>query len=150
MDLMNDSILLTIKKMLGLEENYTPFDVDVIIHINSALMILNQLGIGPKGGFEISDASSKWSDFLTNSVNLGSVKNYVYLSVKMLFDPPTNSFVLDAMKRQVEELGWRLNVQAESAETFDFVVDDNTARTRGWPGNENIEARAQEYEDSKG
>ena len=150
MDLINDSILLTIKKMLGLDDEYTPFDTDVIIHINSALMTLNQLGIGPKGGFEISDASSTWSDFLTNSVNLGSVKNYVYLSVKMLLDPPTNSFVLDAMKRQVEELGWRLNIQAESAETFDFVADDIAARTRGWPGNENIESRAQEYEDSKG
>ena len=147
---MDDSILNSVKKMLGLDDEYTPFDTDVIININSALMTLTQLGIGPREGFEITDSSSTWGEFLTNPTKLGAVKNYVYLSVRILFDPPSNSFVLDAMKRQLEEIGWRLNVQAESVETFDFVTDDANARKRGWPGNEMIEEKAQAYEDSVG
>ena len=90
-DQMGDSILVTIKKMLGLEDNYTPFDVDVMVHINAALMSLTQLGIGPKEGFTITDYTQTWSDFITNEVKLGAVKTYVYLKVKMVFDPPTNS-----------------------------------------------------------
>ena len=118
-----NSILATIKKMLGLDDDYTPFDMDVIMQINSALMKLTQLGIGPEEGFEICDYTSTWDDFLTNGIKLGGVQNYVYLQVKMLFDPPTNSYVLDAMKQQAEEIGWRLNVQAESAKKFDFMTE---------------------------
>lgn len=133
-DQMSDSILVTIKKMLGLEDAYTPFDTDVMIFINAALMNLTQLGVGSKEGYTISDYDTKWSDFLTNETKLGAVKTYVYLKVKMAFDPPTNSFVMDAMKQQAEEIGWRLNVQAESVEKFDFMHEDSLKRG-GSPAN---------------
>ena len=128
MDRINESILATIKKMLGLEDDYTPFDVDIVIHINSALMTLMQIGVGPKEGFTVEDYSQKWSDFLINPTNLNSVKTYTYLYVKMLFDPPTNSFVMEAMKRQVEEILFRLNVQAESVEKFKFMTSESLKR----------------------
>lgn len=121
MSVLDDSILATEKKMLGLDVDYTPFDMDIIVHINSALMTLTQLGVGPKEGFMIAGYDETWSAFLTNNVNLEAVKTFVYLKVRMVFDPPTNSFVMDAMKRESEEIGWRLNVQAESVETFDFM-----------------------------
>ena len=128
MDQLNDSILVSIKKMLGLEDSYTPFDMDVIIHINAALMTLCQIGVGPKEGYEISDYDQTWSDFLVNPVKLGAVKTYVYLQVKMLFDPPTNSFLMDAMKKQSEEILFRLNVQAESAEVMPFMREEGLKR----------------------
>ena len=127
-DQMSDSIFVTIKKMLGLEDDYTPFDTDIKIHINAALMSLTQMGIGPKEGFTISDYHEKWSDFITNEVKLGAVKDYVYLRVKMLFDPPTNSYLMDAMKQQAEEMLWRLNVQAESVEKFAFMDESSLKR----------------------
>lgn len=128
MDQITDSIVLSIKKMLGLDENYTPFDTDVIIHINSAFMTLCQMGIGPKEGFEVTDSSQKWTDFLTNRVMLGGVKTWVYLQVKMLFDPPANSFVMDAYKTQAEQILWRLNVQAESVEEMPFMNEEGLKR----------------------
>lgn len=128
MDQITDSIVLSIKKMLGLDENYTPFDTDVIIHINSSFMTLCQMGIGPKEGFEVTDSSQKWTDFLTNRVMLGGVKTWVYLQVKMLFDPPANSFVMDAYKTQAEQILWRLNVQAESVEEMPFMNEEGLKR----------------------
>ena len=128
MDRMNDSILVTIKKMLGLDDEYTPFDTDVMIHINAAFMTLTQMGVGPKEGFEVSDYDQTWSDFLVNKVMLGAVKTWVYLQVKMAFDPPTNSFVMDAMKTQSEQILWRLNVQAESVEVMPFMTEDGLKR----------------------
>lgn len=120
---MDESILTTIKKMLGLDDEYQPFDADVIVLINSALMTLTQLGVGPKNGYVITDYNSKWSDFLVNDVKLEAVKNYVYLKVRVTFDPPTSSSVLEAYKQQLNELEWRLNVQAESVENFNFVKE---------------------------
>jgi hypothetical protein len=131
MDKNTNSILASIKKMLGLEDDYTPFDMDVITHINSALMVLGQLGIGPKEGFLVEDYSQTWDEFVTNKIMIGSVRTYVYLYVKTLFDPPTNSFVMDAMKKQLDELAFRMNVQAESVEPFYFIRDSETARRRG-------------------
>lgn len=128
MDQMTDSILVTIKKMLGLDADYTPFDLDVIMHINAAFMTLCQMGIGPKEGFEVSDYNQTWSEFLTNPVMLGGVKPWVYLQVKMLFDPPTNSFLMDAMKTQSDQILFRLNVQAESVEKMDFMTEDGLKR----------------------
>lgn len=118
---MDDSILNTIKKMLGLEDEYQPFDVDVIVLINSAFMTLTQLGVGPELGFAIKDYTAKWSDFLTNDIKLEAVKQYVYLKVKVAFDPPTSSSVLEAYKQQISELEWRINVHAESVMDFDFI-----------------------------
>lgn len=127
-NLDTESIIVSIKKMLGLGDDYTPFDMDVIVHINSAFMKLTQLGVGPREGFVVTDYDKKWSDFLTNPVTLGAVKNYVYLQVKMIFDPPTNSYVMDALKQQADELGWRLNVQAESVEDFDFMHNEKAVK----------------------
>lgn len=110
---MEDSILITIKKMLGLAADYTAFDTDVIVFINSAMMVLQQYRVGPKEGFTVTNETQTWSEFIPEGIHLESVKNYIYLSVKMVFDPPSNSFVMDAMKRQKEELEWRLREQAE-------------------------------------
>lgn len=111
---MSDSILTSIKKLLGIAEDYIHFDADIIMHINSVFMILSQLGVGSEKGFVISDAGAVWSDFLPEGANLEAVKSYMYQKVKLLFDPPSSSAVLDAMKRSVDEFEWRLNVQAES------------------------------------
>lgn len=111
---MGDSILLTIKKLLGIGNDYKYFDEDIIIHINSVLMILNQLGIGPVTGFSISDESATWSDFVDNLSMLEAVRSYVYIKVRLLFDPPTSSFTITALENQIKELEWRLNVMAES------------------------------------
>lgn len=111
---MSDSILTSIKKLLGITEEYTHFDADIIIHINGVFMILSQLGVGSEEGFTISDASAVWSDFLPDGSNLELVKTYMYQKVKLLFDPPSSSTVMDALKRSVDEFEWRLNVQAES------------------------------------
>ena len=128
MDRMNDSIIVTIKKMLGLDDAYTPFDTDVIIDINAAVMTLCQMGIGPKEGFEVNDYDQTWDQFLTNKVMLGAVKTWVYLQVKMMFDPPTNSFLMDAMKQQSDQILFRLNVQAESVERMPFMTEDGLKR----------------------
>lgn len=110
-----DSILLSIKKMLGIEPDYEPFDVDIIIHINTALATLNQLGVGPEDGFSIQDEEDTWSDFLADSHKLlESVKTYVYLKVRLLFDPPSSSAVIEAFNRNISELEFRINITAET------------------------------------
>ena len=107
------SILINIKKMLGLDVAYDAFDTDIIVLLNSAFMKLQQIGVGPVPGFALKDATQKWSDFIPSDKMLEAVKTYLYLSVKMIFDPPTNSYVMDAMKTEKEELEWRLREQAE-------------------------------------
>lgn len=109
-----ESILTSIKKMLGIDEEYDHFDADVIFHINSALMTLNQLGVGPKDGFFVSTDEQTWEEYLGESKKLESVKSYIYLRVKMLFDPPANATIVEAMNKQIAEFEWRLNVQAET------------------------------------
>lgn len=108
-----DSILTSIKKLLGITEEYENFDQDIIMHINSAFMILNQLGVGPKNGFSINDKSSTWDEFIPESSNLEAVKTYVHLKVKLMFDPPLSSTVIEAIKSQINELEWRLNVSVD-------------------------------------
>ncbi len=113
-----ESILTSIKKLLGITEEYTQFDTDIVIHINSVFMILNQLGVGPSDGFTITDSSANWSDFISeDSKNFEAVKSYVYLKVKLLFDPPLSSAVMESMKQMINEYEWRLNVSAELAKT---------------------------------
>lgn len=109
-----ESILTSIKKLVGIAEDYTAFDTDFIIYINSAFATLNQLGIGPVEGFSIVDASSKWSDYGVATPMLDHVKSYVYLKVKTIFDPPTSSTVLDAYNRMIQETEWRLKVASET------------------------------------
>lgn len=108
-----DSILTSIKKLLGITEDYEHFDQDIIMHINSVFMILTQMGVGPADGFRIEDDSETWSDFTSDLKVLESVKSYIYLKVRLLFDPPTSSSVLDSTNRLISELEWRLNVAGE-------------------------------------
>lgn len=110
---MTQSILTSTKKILGLSDDYTPFDVDIVMHINSVFSTLHQLGIGPADGFMIEDKVPTWTDFLADDPRFNSVKTYVCLRVRLLFDPPTTSYLIDALKHQVEELEWRLNVVGE-------------------------------------
>ena len=109
-----DSILNSVKKMIGISEECTDFDIDIIMHINSVFMILCQIGIGPINGFSISDSYSKWSDFIEDNLKLEAVKSYTYLKVRMLFDPPTSSAVADAINKNIAELEWRMHVIAEN------------------------------------
>lgn len=112
--LMEESILNTIKKMLGLDPTYTVFDTDIIVAINSALMALMQIGIGPKNGFKIKSSDDTWDSIICGSTNLESVKTYVYIKTRLLFDPPSNSSVTEALKATASEIEWRLNVEAEN------------------------------------
>lgn len=110
-----DSILTSIKKLLGIDESYEHFDADIIIHINSVLAILTQLGVGPSIGFSITGKTETWSDFIgSDVVNLENVKSYVYMKVRLMFDPPSSSSVMDSMNRLTNELEWRLNVTVET------------------------------------
>ena len=135
---MEESILVTIKKMLGLDAAYTAFDTDIVTLINAAIMTLTQLGVGPASGFAIHGMDETWDDLLTNPVMLNGAKEYIYMKVKMAFDPPSSSSVLDAMKKTTDELEWRLNVQAESAEYFEFIDQDDVeaAKKTGKSGGE--------------
>lgn len=108
-----DSILTSIKKLLGIAEDYKEFDTDIIIHINTAFSKLNQLGVGPEEGFSIKDKTSVWTEFLADAKNLESVKTYVYLIVRLVFDPPQSSAVMTSMENTIDQLEWRLNVAAE-------------------------------------
>lgn len=108
----NDSILDTTKKLLGLDPDYTAFDLDIITHINSIFFTLNQLGVGPEKTFMILDKASKWEEF-TGVEDIQAVKSYMALKVRLLFDPPATSFAIDAMKKAAEEFEWRLNIHME-------------------------------------
>ena len=110
---MEESILISTKKILGLDAAYTPFDLDVTTHINAAFSLLNQLGVGPVDGFFIEDETQKWTDFLVPLNQIDLVKTYVYLKVRVLFDPPGTSYLLEAANNQIKEYEWRLNVFRE-------------------------------------
>ena len=107
-----DSILTTIKKLLGLAEDDASFDTDVVIGINTAFSTLTQIGVGPTVGFSIQDKSKVWTDFLSDATDLESVKTYVHLKTKLLFDPPANSAMIDSINNMLDELTFRLYVQA--------------------------------------
>ena len=111
-----ESILTSIKKLLGIEEDYEHFDPEIIMHINTVLGDLNQLGVGPSEGFTIEDETATWMDFIPDStpVKLDGVKSYIYMRVKLLFDPPSSSSVLASYERQIEKLEWRLNFATET------------------------------------
>ena len=122
-----DSILLSIKKLLGIASDYKQFDTDVIIHINSVFLTLNQLGIGPDDGFSIDSESEEWSDYIPdNQLLLSAVISYMYLKVKMLFDPSLTSFVNDLMKEEARELEWRMNLLADEPE---FLREGKTSES---------------------
>lgn len=111
---MSDSILTSTKKVLGLEDEYTPFDVNVLMYINSTFSKLNQLGIGPENGFAIVDKSTTWDAFIGTDARFNLVQTYVYLSVRLLFDPPQTSYLIEAIKEQMKEHEWRLVALSDS------------------------------------
>lgn len=111
---MEESILTSIKKLLGISEDYTQFDTDIIIHINSVFSILHQLGVGPDDGFEIADETTIWEDYTEDLALISSVKTYIYLKVRSYFDPPTSGTAVDAINQQIKELEWRLNVAVDT------------------------------------
>lgn len=103
-----NSILLTVKKFLGLSEDISAFDDQLIVSINSAFSTLTHEGVGPKDGYEVKDSNDIWEDFISDTERLGLVKQVVPLKVKIIFDPPVNTSVLQAYERQIQELEWRL------------------------------------------
>lgn len=107
------SILTSVKKILGLVEDDESFDLDIVLYINSVFSTLNQLGIGPDEGFIIEDASTTWDAFLGTDYRMNNVKTYVHYRVRLMFDPPQTSFLGESLDRQIKELEWRLNVQRE-------------------------------------
>lgn len=109
-----DSILNSIKKMLGITEDYKHFDADLILLINSEFDTLHQLGVGPETKFSIEDETSKWDEFLVNDVEVNEVREFIALRVRLMFDPPANSFVVQAMEKKIDELVWRMNVDVET------------------------------------
>lgn len=109
-----DSILTSIKLLLGITEDYEAFDQQIIAHINSVFMILTQLGVGPPEGFMITSKIETWNEFISDDKKMQLVKSYMHLKVKMLFDPPSSSVVMDSTNRMINEFEWRLNSQAES------------------------------------
>lgn len=111
-----ESILTSVKKLLGITEDYTVFDTDLLIHINSVFLTLSQLGVGPKGGFVITSKDETWGDYMSAGALLNAIKSYVYLKVRLLFDPPSSSSVSDSMRNMISELEWRINVEGESRE----------------------------------
>ena len=111
---MDESILSSIKKLLGIDSFDDSFDVDIIIHINTILANLIQMGIGPSEGFMISGYCEVWGDFISNDKLLVQVKSYVYLKVKLLFDPPTSSNLLESFKQLAQELEWRLYIERDN------------------------------------
>ena len=110
---LDESILNSVKKLLGIQEEYEQFDPDIIMHVNSAFMILNQIGAGPEDGFRIEDKTAVWGDFTKNKINLESVKTDVYLRVKLMFDPPLSSIVTESINRMISEFEWRIQLVAD-------------------------------------
>ena len=115
---MTDSILLTIKTMLGPSADYDEFEGDIIVFINNAFLDLNQIGVGPEEGFMIEGKDETWEDFIPekNLVKLQAVKTYIYLKVKQIFDPPSSSAVLESYQRTIDKIEWRLNHAVDPGE----------------------------------
>jgi len=108
-----ESILNTIKKMLGIDPEYDQFDSEIVVNINSVFLTLKQLGVGPATTFSITDVEQKWTDFV-ETTDLEAVKMYIYLKVRLGFDPPSSSFVQTSMENQIKELEFRLNVECDT------------------------------------
>lgn len=120
---MESSILISTKKVLGISENYTTFDQDIITYINSAFASLSQLGVTPAAGFFIEDASAAWDDLAISINEIGIVKTYICLKTRMLFDPPATSFLIDAVNKQITEHEWRLAANRETNPDLYYVPE---------------------------
>lgn len=120
-----ESILDSIKKLLGITDEYKHFDVDIIMHINTAFLTLQQLGVGPKEGYSIQDEHDKWEDYLPlGEHRLESVKTYIYLKVKLAFDPPQSSSVTESYNRMISELEWRISVLVDELKKEEEESED--------------------------
>lgn len=119
-----ESILTSIKKLLGIDEDYEHFDADIIMHINSVFMILQQLGVGPSDGFYIEDELTTWEDYIGDDKKLGTVKSFMYLKVKLLFDPPTSSTAVESIKHMINEFEWRINVAVENEKLLEEEIQN--------------------------
>jgi len=113
MDNIAESILNSIKKLHGISADDTSFDTDIIIHINSALMILNQLGVGPAAGFYIDDYLTTWDQYVSNKFITKAIKSFVYIKVRLVFDPPASPTVVEALRESAKEYEWRIVQWAE-------------------------------------
>ena len=122
-DIMQDSILMTIRKLVCGNPYADHFDTDLLVHINACFSILNQLGVGPENGFVVTDETQSWSSYIADNYILNMVKTYVTLKVKKIFDPPLTSSVLEAMDKEISQLEWRLNV------AVDPVKSTSTSKT---------------------
>lgn len=122
------SILTSVKKVLGIPSDYDHFDRDILLHLNTVMSILNQLGVGPEEGFIVEDDSTTWSDLFDGDIDTNKmmyVKSYVCLRVRLLFDPPTSSGAIDAIERQMRELEWRITVTRDPRDNSEEgTVDD--------------------------
>ena len=105
---MEESILKTIKQLIGCPDDFEQFDLDLIVHINSAFATLTQLGVGPKEGYRITGADNEWSEFEDDIQKLSLIKDYVYIKTRLLFDPPISGSLMDSLKEQLKEMEWRL------------------------------------------
>lgn len=110
---VNESILNSIKKLLNISKDDTSFDTDIIIHINSVITSLLQIGIG-KENFRVVDKDTKWTDYISKDENIDYIKTYIYLKVKMIFDPPANGSIMQSFNETIKELEWRLHINYES------------------------------------
>lgn len=125
MAVFDESILTSVKKVLGIPEYYEHFDQDILLHLNSVMSILNQLGVGPENGFVVEDDSTTWSDLFDGDIDTNKmmyVKSYVCLRVRLLFDPPASSGAIDAMERQMRELEWRITVTRDPRDDSEEVT----------------------------
>lgn len=122
-----ESILTSIKKLLGIEEELEAFDPDIIMHINTVFALLKRMGVGPSKGFRIQDAEAVWNDFMSENPNdiLEAVKTYIYLKVRLIFDPPNSSAVMEAIKENIKELEWSLNFEADAMADCEEVEIQN-------------------------
>lgn len=108
-----DSILNSIKKLLGITAEQTDFDKDLVMHINTVFSILTQLGVGPDEGFSITDDSDIWADFIQDYARLELIKTYIYMKVRLMFDPPLSTAVMDSINKNISELEWRISVTVD-------------------------------------
>ena len=127
---MQDSILMTIRKLVCGNPYADHFDTDLLVHINACFSILNQLGVGPENGFVVTDETQSWSSYIADNYILNMVKTYVTLKVKKIFDPPLTSSVLEAMDKEISQLEWRLNVAVDPIKPTS--TSKTTARRRSY------------------
>ena len=127
---MQDSILMTIRKLVCGNPYADHFDTDLLVHINACFSILNQLGVGPENGFIVTDETQSWSSYIADNYILNMVKTYVTLNVKKIFDPPLTSSVLEAMDKEISQLEWRLNVAVDPVKPTSTSKTTSRRRSR--------------------